>query len=103
MITGFCLHCKKKFVKKRQVYKFCSLACSNNFNKNGLKQIKLPPYDKLLAEFVGICLGDGCVSKYQTGITLNEVADKKYIPYVIHIIDLLFPNIKIAIIKKGEH
>lgn len=100
MMIGLCFYCKKKFRKREQKYKFCSLICSNNFNKNGLQRIKLPSYNKLLAEFVGICLGDGCVSKYQVGITLNTIADKNYIPYVIKIINSLFLNIKISIIQK---
>jgi hypothetical protein len=100
MIIGFCLYCKKKFRKREQKRKFCSLICSNNFNKNGLKYVKLPLYSKLLAEFVGICLGDGNVAKYQVGITLNTIADKEYIPYVLEIIDSLFPNIKVSLSEK---
>ena len=104
MIIGFCFYCKREFRKREQKYKFCSLVCSSNFNKNGLKHIKLPPQSKFLAEFVGICLGDGCVSKYQIGITLNTIADRKYITYVINLINHLFPTIDVKMVKKvGEN
>ncbi|MBF8249877.1 MAG: DOD-type homing endonuclease protein [Candidatus Levybacteria bacterium] len=102
MIIGFCPYCKRKFRKREQKRKFCSLICSSNFNKNGLKQIKLPPKSKFLAEFVGICLGDGCVAKYQIGITLNTIADKNYIPYVVNLINNLFPAIKVALVRKRD-
>lgn len=102
MIIGKCLYCKREFRKREQKYKFCSLICANNFNKNGLKDIKLPSKSKFLAEFVGICLGDGCVSKYQIGITLNTIADKNYIPYVINLINYLFPTIKVKLVKKQD-
>ncbi len=102
MIIGLCLYCKKEFRKREKKYKFCSLICSSNFNKNGLKDIHLPSQSKFLAEFVGICLGDGCVSKYQIGITLNTIADKNYIPYVINLVHYLFPTIKAKLVKKQD-
>jgi hypothetical protein len=100
MLTGKCINCKKKFRKRERKNKFCSLICANNFNRNGLKYVKLPAYSNLLAEFVGICLGDGNVAKYQVGITLNTIADKKYIPYVLNVIKLLFPSTKISLSEK---
>jgi hypothetical protein len=93
MILGKCLFCHKEFIKKRRKRKFCSLLCSNNFNRNGLINIKLPNYSKHLAEFVGIMLGDGHVSKYQIGITLNSIADKEYVTHVLNLIKLLFPKL----------
>jgi len=100
MIIDNCNYCKKVFRKREQKYKFCSLICSNNFNRNGLKKIVLPEYNTRLAEFVGICLGDGYVSTYQTSITLNSNTDKEYIPYVVKLSNSLFPGIKISLIKK---
>lgn len=102
MIIGFCPYCKREFRKREQKRKFCSLMCSNNFNKNGLKHINLPPQSKFLAEFVGICLGDGCVDKYQIGITLNTIVDKDYIPYVAKLIKYIFPTIKVSFVKKQD-
>lgn len=43
-----------------------------------------------LAEFIGILLGDGCIQPGQVSITLNSVADKKYIDYVSQLITSLF-------------
>lgn len=100
MILGKCLFCKKEFRKREKKYKFCSLICSNNFNKNGLIKVNLPPQNDLLAEFIGICLGDGYVSKYQTQIILNSIADKDYAPYVISLIQTLFPILKISLMKR---
>lgn len=100
MIIGFCKYCKKEFRKREHKYKFCSLICSNNFNKNGLKSIQLPKYSSALAELVGICLGDGYISTYQTAITLNAIADKGYVPYVINLAKFLFPGVKLSIIYR---
>jgi len=100
MIIGICNYCKKEYRKREQKYKFCSLYCANNFNKNGLVKVKLPKLSTSLAEFVGICLGDGHISNYQTSITLNSIADKDYIPYVVNISRLLFPDVSISLIKK---
>ncbi|MBI5122934.1 hypothetical protein HZA75_03695 [Candidatus Roizmanbacteria bacterium] len=100
MIMGLCLFCGKEFRKRETKYKFCSLVCSSNFNKNGLIRVVLPDFSSLLAEFVGICLGDGYISKYQTAITLNTNADKKYILYLVDLINKLFPHVKVSIIQK---
>jgi hypothetical protein len=100
MILGICLFCKKEFKKREKKYKFCSLICSNKFNKNGLIKIEVPPLSPMLAEFIGICLGDGHISQYQTAITLNAHADIAYVPYVANIMRLLFPKVTISLIKK---
>lgn len=42
------------------------------------------------AEFIGILLGDGCITKNQLTITLNRVADHHYISYVSSLIKNLF-------------
>lgn len=100
MIIGNCLFCGKEYIKRARKYNFCSVICSNSFNKNGLIDIKLPPENEELAEFVGILLGDGYVSKYQTSVILNSIADKDYILYVVNLISKLFPKVKISLIKR---
>lgn len=45
---------------------------------------------KRLAEFVGIMLGDGGVSKYQFTVTLNSVTDKEYLAFVKKLVEDLF-------------
>lgn len=62
----------------------------------------LPTYSKELAEFVGICLGDGCVRQYQVSITLNTNADREYIPYVKSLIKKLFPEVHISHVLKDR-
>lgn len=52
-------------------------------------RIKVPRKSKLLAEFIGILLGDGNISKYQIGITLS-IKEKQYIKYVCTAIEKLF-------------
>jgi intein/homing endonuclease len=54
-----------------------------------IKEIKIPRKSKLLAEFIGILLGDGNISKYHIGITLSS-EEKKYIKYIKKIIKKLF-------------
>ena len=103
MIQGTCLFCKKYFRKREQKYKFCSITCSNRFNLNGLNKITLPPRSNDLAEFMGICLGDGYVSNYQSCITLNSVADILYIPYVIALASKLFPEANISTFKRKDN
>lgn len=92
MSQGICGFCKKEFRKRENSRKFCSLICSNRFNLNGLNKVNIPSYNKDLAEFVGICLGDGYASKYQVSISLNSIADKAYVPYVIKLAKNLFPG-----------
>jgi hypothetical protein len=47
------------------------------------KDIKLPSESELLAEFIGILLGDGGITDYQVKITYNKITDKEY-SYFIH-------------------
>ncbi len=51
---------------------------------------KKPRLSKELAEFVGILLGDGGISKYQVTVTLNSVTDKEYFKFVQKLIKTLF-------------
>lgn len=52
--------------------------------------VKLPRRSEKLAEFVGIMLGDGGISKYQLSITLNRVTDRLYSYFVKKLIRELF-------------
>lgn len=54
-----------------------------------IKKIKIPPKNKLLAEFIGVLLGDGNISPYHIGITLSS-KEKEYIKYVSNVIQKLF-------------
>ena len=50
----------------------------------------IPPRSEKLAEFVGIMLGDGGITKYQLGITLHRYDDKPYSKFVKKLIQDLF-------------
>jgi hypothetical protein len=54
------------------------------------KPIKKPRFSKELAEFVGILLGDGCISQYQISISLNYKNEKDYGKFVKSLIKKLF-------------
>lgn len=47
-------------------------------------------YSIELAEFVGILLGDGHIGKEQWSVTLNSIADKDYLTFVVGLIEKLF-------------
>lgn len=54
------------------------------------KSIVFPSFSESLAEFIGIILGDGGITKYQTTITLNRDDDREYVFYVNKLIQKLF-------------
>jgi len=54
------------------------------------KDIIRPKESDMLAEFIGILLGDGGVSKRQVSITLNRIDDLEFSYYVRSLIDRLF-------------
>lgn len=67
-----------------------------------LTKIKTPLHSKLLAEFVGIMLGDGGVNKYQTSVTLSG-KEQSYIQYVSKMVKKLFGvNPKVYILKDAK-
>lgn len=55
--------------------------------------VTLPKKSKGLAEFVGIMLGDGGMTKRQMTITLHRVDDKEYAQFIRRLIEKLF-NVK---------
>ncbi|HVA11399.1 MAG TPA: hypothetical protein VNG32_04525 [Candidatus Dormibacteraeota bacterium] len=54
------------------------------------KSIIEPAQDERLAEFIGILIGDGGVTKYQVAIASNTIDDREYIVYIISLIRQLF-------------
>ncbi|MBI2638323.1 LAGLIDADG family homing endonuclease [Candidatus Peregrinibacteria bacterium] len=50
------------------------------------KYIKIPVHSRNLAELIGIILGDGTISHYQTSISLNRYTDAQYGKYVVSLI-----------------
>ncbi|MDP2665234.1 MAG: LAGLIDADG family homing endonuclease, partial [bacterium] len=63
------------------------------FEKNPIfetKTIYKPRRGIELAEFVGIMMGDGGISKYQVAITLHHIDDLEYASFVVNLIKKLF-------------
>jgi len=54
------------------------------------KPIRKPRHSRDLAEFVGILLGDGGISKRQVTVTLNKFDDRYFVLYVKNLIQKLF-------------
>lgn len=51
---------------------------------------KKPRLSTALAEFIGIMMGDGSLSRYQATISLNRVTDRAYARYVMRLCESLF-------------
>lgn len=65
------------------------------YGKNGVslaKKFPLPSLSSDLAEFVGIMLGDGGITREQISVTLGYTTDKRYVPYIRKLIHRLFKS-----------
>lgn len=63
----------------------------------GPKEIALAPKSVLLAELIGIILGDGNINKYQLKISLNAKTDVKYADFIY---DLCYKLFKLKAAKR---
>lgn len=54
------------------------------------KKVILPKMNKELAEFIGICLGDGTLTKYFLRISLDARYDLSYADYIMNLIFRIF-------------
>lgn len=66
------------------------------------KTIHYPKRSAFLAEFIGIILGDGGMSKYQLSVTLNASTDMHYAIWVQQLVYQLF-QIHAPLIKRSNH
>jgi hypothetical protein len=57
---------------------------------NNKKTVRLPKLSKELAEFAGIMIGDGRMTKFQIIITLDKIKDKDYSKFVSSMMASLF-------------
>lgn len=55
-----------------------------------LKIIKAPCHSKNLSELVGILIGDGNISRYQTRVSLDIIKDIEYADFVKNLFETLF-------------
>ena len=66
------------------------------------KIFSVPQITAEFAEFIGIMLGDGGITKYQIRITLNKIDDKEYVKYVRELINQIFQEYPSLQYKKGK-
>lgn len=76
------VECQRRIKANPDYYRSLGLRVRNVF--------KSPEKSSALAEFVGIVLGDGGLTRNQLRITLNSVADRRYVEYVKNLIRDLF-------------
>lgn len=74
----------------KQGGKFWTLEGSRKEGRNSANEFINPDYSEDLAEFIGIMLGDGGISRTQISITLGNSTDHEYVPYIIRLIKKLF-------------
>lgn len=65
------------------------------------KAVAKPVPDELLAEFIGILIGDGGVTKYQVVISTNAIDDYEYAVFVKQLIEELFKITPVLSIVKN--
>lgn len=63
--------------------------------------VTIPKESREYAEFIGILLGDGGISRRQLSISLNKKDDKDYTFYVVDLIKLLF-NLQVKILSRKD-
>ncbi|MBX4210903.1 hypothetical protein KW783_02955 [Candidatus Parcubacteria bacterium] len=61
-----------------------------SFSLGKRKTFPKPPKSEMLAEFVGIMIGDGGVAPYHISVTLHSTDEKKYSRHVCKLIQKLF-------------
>ncbi len=77
--------------RKKKWYEWWEKIGRLNPNKYFIaREIALPKKDIELAEFIGILLGDGGITKKQITITLNRLEDRDFVPYIKALIQKLF-------------
>ncbi len=98
-----CRSCKNGFLAQYRAQVFCSITCSNRYNRNNKNKILFPKkFNKELAELFGVLLGDGGVEKYFVRIYLNRTADRGYPQILMALIRRLFPEIKVTCIDREK-
>lgn len=63
------------------------------------KSIRKPELSTELAEFIGICAGDGSINTYQLTISLNDEDDYEYLQWVKQTIECIF-QVDVTLHKK---
>jgi len=79
----------KKYSNKIETWRRIGINKSKIWTKN-LKNIENPKKDENLAEFIGICLGDGTLTKYFVRISLNFRNEQPFAKYVSELCKTIF-------------
>ena len=66
-----------------------------------LRKVRFPKASNLLAEFIGIVMGDGHVGRYQISICTNSITDSEHATHTYKLAKRLF-DVPISISKKKE-
>lgn len=66
-----------------------------------IKKIETPQLSTRLAEFVGIVIGDGYVTKYFTNITLSSLTEQGYAVHVTSLARGLFPGVTTSTLARN--
>lgn len=66
-----------------------------------LRKVRFPVASDLLAEFIGVVMGDGHVGRYQVSICTNSITDSEHATYIYELAKKLF-DVPIALRKKKE-
>lgn len=82
-----------------------SLKTHNKINTGfvTLKEINIPQRNALLAEFLGILIGDGHLSKYQVEITTNSLTDLQHAKFIKKVLYDLFQVKSKITLRKNEN
>lgn len=67
-----------------------------------LRKIRFPKASKLLAEFIGVVMGDGHVGRYQVSICTNSITDVEHATYIYRLAKRLFLDAPTTLSTKKE-
>lgn len=68
------------------------------------KEIKIPPHSPLLAEFVGVLIGDGGIrGRFQVTISFDHTRDQEYANWLRRVIRRLFGLESFQMERRGTH
>ena len=92
----------KKYPKEIKGWRLKGAKNSSVIGNEKLKKIKIPKLDEGLAEFIGVYLGDGTLTRYQLVISGDSRYDYPYYEYLSKLIYKLF-GIGVSIRKEKNH
>jgi len=89
----------KKILRWRKEAINKAIITGTHYGYSNIKKIKTPFLNKKLAEFIGIYLGDGTMTKHQLRIVGDSRFDKLYFDYISKLVSELF-GLKTSVLKQ---